>query len=115
MHYWMISMALIAAALGLATVGALAGAAVGHPSGPYVHYPRDSPSFNPYNCQPYPYPMMSMGTSMGMGPGFYPWSPMPWFQPSMFGYWQTPRGGPLNLAASEWYFHRREYPWVSIG
>jgi len=112
-------MALIAAGLGLAAVGALAGAAVGHQSGPYVYYPRYSPSFNPYYCQPYSYPMMYMGTgmgaSMGMGPGFYPWSPMPWFQPSIFGYRQTARGGPLNIAVSEWYFHRREYPWVSIG
>lgn len=82
-HYGMISMAFVAlGALGLlAAGGALAGAFVGHPFGPYVYYPRYSPSFNPYYCQPYSYPMMGMGTGMGMGPGFYPWSPMPWFQP----------------------------------
>jgi hypothetical protein len=112
-------MAFIAAGLGLLAVGALAGAAVGHQSGPYVHYPRYSPTFNPYYCPAYSYPMMYMGTgmgaNMGMGQGFYPWSPMPSFQPSTFGYWQTARGGPLNIAVSEWYFHRREYPWVSIG
>lgn len=91
----MIPMAIIAlGVLGLAAGAALAGGGwlVGHQWGPYVYYPRYSPSFNPYYCQPYSYPMMGMGTSMmgtsmGMGSGFYPWSPMPWFQPSMFGYW----------------------------
>lgn len=96
----MISMALLVMGIGALALGgaALAGAVVGHPFGPYVSYPRYSPSFNPYYCQAYPYPMMCMGPGMGtsmpmipgmgttIGPGFYPWSPMPWFQPSMFGY-----------------------------
>ena len=88
----MISMLFTSVLLGLgigalALGGALAGAVVGHPCGPYVYRPRYSPSFNPYYCPPYSHPMMWMGTGMGMSPGFYPWSPMPWAQPSIFGYW----------------------------
>jgi len=68
-------------------VGALGSALVGHPWSPYVYYPRYFTGFNPYYYAPYPYPMMCMGTGMGMGTGFYPWSSMPWFQPSVFRYY----------------------------
>jgi hypothetical protein len=79
----------------LGLTGALAGAVVGHPTGPIVCYPRYYPSFNSYYGQPYSYPMMAstpmMGMGpimgMGMGPSYYPWSPMSRFQPSMSGYW----------------------------
>ena len=66
-------------------VGALGSALVGHQWSPYV-FRGFSPYYYP-NCYGlYPYPMTYMGTGVGTGTGFYPWSPMPWFQPPLFGY-----------------------------